>query len=154
MHKTWVMSHSYLYYSGEESDVFLEVPSPLSTSIEVELYSGLEAAPPRYTCLLHIYLNILFFRTRFCSLQNINYLIIYYSFFLTLSPNPPPPFYTEFKVVFFKIITITNHGGCELNKADTNRHEKVYRKEPRKPHPYTKNYRQIRNAGSGKGVLP
>ena len=42
----------------------------------------------------------------------------------------------------------------ELNKDDTNGHAKVDRKKPTSPQPQSKNYRQLRNAESGRNSFP
>lgn len=43
---------------------------------------------------------------------------------------------------------------CELNKNDTNGHTKLDKKKPRRVQSYTKNFRQLRKAGSKRDVLP
>lgn len=42
----------------------------------------------------------------------------------------------------------------QLNKKDTNEHEKVNGEKPTRPQPYTNSYRQLKKAENRKGGLP
>jgi hypothetical protein len=41
-----------------------------------------------------------------------------------------------------------------VNKADTNGHARLDKEKPRRPTPYTKDYRQLRKAESRRGGFP